>query len=267
MNVFYTILRTCYTIENVQRKTPLMAGAIASGRGKRYYNRSVTDLKGSNLAEKVFGHVVENIRNGTFLPAAKLTEAALASQLGVSHVPVREAMERLQQLGWIKRIPKRGAFVNHFDTEEIEKLYQFREIIEVGAIRLVAEKITPEQLGQLKQELDLLFKTEQNDIKAFEAADNRFHQLMVRFAGIDRLDSIFESVILQARCFFYLGAALTGPRTRRIKDKLVPADHQDIYNALAAHDAKAAERLIRKHVRVGCEVSTTISKINELVSS
>jgi len=176
-------------------------------------------------------------------------------------------MERLQQLGWIKRIPKRGAFVNHFDTEEIKKLYQFREIIEVGAARLVAEKIIPEQLALLKQELDTLLATEQDDIKAFEAADNRFHQLIVRFAGIDRLDSIFESVILQARCFFYLGTALTGPRKRKIKDKLVPADHQDIYNALANHDGKTAERLLRKHIRVGCEVSTTISKINELVSS
>ena len=121
-------------------KKEALGGLVATG--------SHNDGSGiSRLSQRVYNHVVANIINGNFKPSMKLVERELAEQTGMSHVPVREAMEKLEQHGWINRIPRRGAFVMEFDAEKLESTYQVREVIEAGAAYIVAQQITSEQLG------------------------------------------------------------------------------------------------------------------------
>ena len=151
------------------------------------------------LSDQVFDYVVEGIAAGRYAQAVRITERELAEALGVSHVPVREAMERLQKEGWIEKSPRRGARVKLIDQAALEMLYQARKVIEAGAVRLVAEHRTEEQIVYLRsvtQRLENAFAT--HDVDGFVAADAEFHRAIVRFTGNTCLIPYYESIFLQS---------------------------------------------------------------------
>ena len=85
------------------------------------------------LSDHVYKYVVENIFENELSQGQKITEAGLAKELQISTAPVREAMIRLAQEGWIKRIPNRGACVNnHVDPDNYRRLYSLRLCLEIG---------------------------------------------------------------------------------------------------------------------------------------
>jgi DNA-binding GntR family transcriptional regulator len=220
---------------------------------------------GARLSDKVFDYVVESIREGRFALGSRITERAIARQLDISHVPVREAMEKLLQHGWVERVEQKGVYVKNFNQAEIEEIYQLREVIEGGAARFAAEKITPRQLEELHQVVELLESAyESNNAEVFKEADTQFHRLIVHFSGNKRLDGIFEAVVLQARCFFFVGASGTSLYARQAREHLEPVSHRLIYEAIAAHDSLRAEELIRNHIRTGCRMITELRNLLSL---
>ena len=80
---------------------------------------------GPRLSERIFEYVVINIANGKLKPTEKISQRKLAQRLGVSPIPVREAMEKLLQCGWIDRFPQRGTYVKSFTNQEILEVYRF----------------------------------------------------------------------------------------------------------------------------------------------
>lgn len=203
-------------------------------------------------AEKVFDYVVENIRTGVFPPSTRITERDLARQLDISHVPVREAMERLQQHGWTEKIPQKGTYVRNFNQNEIAEIYLIREIIEAGAARQIAVTINSDQLKELKKVTDLLESAYESDnAEVFKDADAQFHRLLVHFTGSPRLDNIFESVVLQAKCFFFIGASGASLYAQKAREYHQPVSHTLIYEAIEAHDVDLAENLVRQHIQAG----------------
>ena len=219
------------------------------------------------LAEVIFESVVAGIRNGKYKPGQKITERQVAEELQTSHVPVREAMEKLQQLGWIDRVPHRGAYIKKLDTDEIRKVSQIREVFEAGAVRIATQNITSEQLGQLQHTVDLLEQACQNrDAQRYEELDCRFHQQLIGCVGNNKLDGLFETVILQSHGFFLAGAVQAAFSWGENLEELRAGSHKRIYEALASHDRDKAENLIREHVRGGCELAVTITKAKDILN-
>ena len=161
-------------------------------------------------------------------------------------------MERLQLHGWIEKIPQKGAYIKNFNQDEIAEIYLIREIIEAGAARQVALTINDDQLLELKQVTDLLESAyESNNGAVFKDADAQFHRLLVHYNNSQRLDNIFESIVLQARCFFFIGVSGTSLYTRKACEYLQPVSHTLIYQAIEAHDADLAETQVRRHIQAG----------------
>jgi DNA-binding GntR family transcriptional regulator len=247
------------TIEEVQMSTMERVVALHAKRNSKAYS-------GSALVEKVYDYVVENIRRGNWLSGVKIAEAKVASELGISHIPVREAMERLQQDGWIDRIANRGAFVKKLDINVVCDLFQIREMVETGSVRAIAETITDEQLDELKSVSDLCDSAREiNNMDISQKADIHFHRLLVHFTGNARLESMFESILLQSRGAFFDDSHGT-PFYTQLRGLLQAADHSQIYQSLASHDTVKAEQLIREHIRIGrvsavkfCELFSEVS--------
>ena len=215
-------------------------------------------------SEKVFDYVVTNIRSGVLPPSTRITERDLARQLDISHVPVREAMERLHLHGWIEKIPQKGAYVKSFDQNDIAEIYLIREIIESGAARQVALNINSDQLEELKQVTDLLESAyESNNAEVFRDADAQFHRLLVHFSGSPRMDTIFESIVLQARCFFFIGVSGTSLYTQKAREYHQPVSHTLIYEAIEARDVELAENLTRRHIQAG---RSMISELRDILN-
>lgn len=108
--------------------------------------------------------VVDNLRHlileGEFAPGDKLQQEELAAILGVSAMPVREGLRRLQAEGLVEFIPRRGAFVATLSADELDEIYCMREELEALGFRWALEQIGPEVVKRLR---DLLRQVEESE--------------------------------------------------------------------------------------------------------
>src|ERR1700691_1970913 len=93
-----------------------------------------------NLTELTYRSIKEQLLDGTLREGMRLTEELLATQLGISKSPVREALNRLEVEGLVCIESRRGAYVREFSSKEVSDLYDLREMLELHAV--AAAKLT-----------------------------------------------------------------------------------------------------------------------------
>lgn len=112
-----------------------------------------------SLAEKSYWHIHRKLSRGELLPGARLVNRALAGEIGVSVIPVREAIHRLASEGLVQHIPGAGAFVRELSLQDLDELYILRDALESCAAEEAARHITEGQLDELasiQQQMDQL---------------------------------------------------------------------------------------------------------------
>lgn len=195
------------------------------------------------LEETIYREIKRAIVTRSLGPGAPLQEQELADYFGTSRTPIRAAFRRLEQERLIQIIPNRGTFVVNPSREEIAQVFQVRTHLEALATRLAAERITPEQLERGRQliaeEREAFANNQPGEIFRIST---EFHELIAAASGNAWLRDLISQSI--ARCVIYLAffddIDPAHPRS--------PGWHQSILNALAAHDADEASRLMSEHV-------------------
>ncbi len=180
------------------------------------------------------------------VPGTPLIEGQIASQLGISKTPVREALARLAGEGLVLTEAGRGSVVAGISEQTIRELYQLRIILESASLREVAPDLTSADLDDL---IALARATEdarkRNDQRAFIEANELFHLSLIRKGGNQSLiaivDGIFEQV-RRVRIAIYQAAVTHG-----VADH-VEGNHQAILEALAARDAERAAAMIQSDI-------------------
>ena len=116
------------------------------------YYKSVQDdiAAGLPLAINIFIKLREDILRGKLKNGEKLTEQRICNEYNVSRTPVREAFRLLEQEGLITMIPNRGAFVTGFSEQDVADMYDMRKVYEVLAFEWAVERITPEEMADIK---------------------------------------------------------------------------------------------------------------------
>lgn len=206
------------------------------------------------LAEQVYEHILttlvfppegEEVRCGS-----KITESELADELQVSNGPVREALFRLRQEGWIRTRPNRGSYLVDFsDRETAAEIFRFRLSVETGAFYSLAESATDAQLGELKNVVDKLNEArDRAAIADFRRADIEFHLKVVEFAGGQALKAVYRPKLLQwyAMAYHVLKQTLGDENWSRHME--VPAtSHLMLYRSLAQHNPVKVAEIISRH--------------------
>jgi DNA-binding GntR family transcriptional regulator len=219
----------------------------------------------SKLFQNAREYVISKIRNGEFPPGAKISEARIAQDLSMSQIPVREAMIALNHEGWVERVLNKGVFVKQFDLEEMKHLFEVRELIEIGIIVSLAEKITDKQLAELYECLTICEDSrEAKDFDTAERSEAHFHRLLVNFYGNDKLEAIFESILSQAVNLWFRSCDNFPSIAQEVYKQFKRVGHRQIYEALKQHDAKKAKDLLSEHLEVGYR---TMVGIRELMDS
>ena len=210
-------------------------------------------------ADKAFYYVIRQICEGHLHPGEKINNREIAEELHISHTPVREALTRLLDHGWIKRTPKFGAYVSQFTLDEIKQIYSLREVIEVGVVFALGNpqnNVTTQQLSEMEEIVTRIESGFQDvESKLYENADIDFHRKLVDFVGNKRLSNIFDSIILQSKMIFpVLGFdrmklfmefyEASGFDTSELK-----ANHRKIFQAIADKDINKGVQLITQHIR------------------
>ena len=197
--------------------------------------RSVT------LRQSVYEALVELVITGRFRPGQHLVETQLGRRLGVSRQPVREALHRLQAEGWIEIRPGEGAFVHVPTGQEIDELLDVRELLEMHAARLAAQRADTGQVARLQS---ICRQSEaagrDGDAERLVAANDDFHRAVAGIAGNTVLATLAGIVARRARWHYRLVAP------RRGKDS--SGEHREIAEAIAAADPQRAAKAARLHV-------------------
>lgn len=183
----------------------------------------------------------EMILDGTIPPGERLNEVALASALGISRGPLREAIQRLAGEGLLTMISHRGAFVRTFEAREIDELYDMRCAYEMYAARLICQRADDEQLAGLES-----FVTEtgvaMDDGNGRYPADRDFHRRLLALAG----NATLERAALDAQDQISLARSMSAKAPSRAKAAL--GEHEAIVAALRSRDAETAVRLVQQHL-------------------
>jgi len=195
--------------------------------------------------DRVYAALKELIVDNRLRPGVKLTHQELAERLKVSRTPVREALERLYQEGFVVHRPRRGFYVAEIDEDEARELYELREALELYALRRsMARGLKPADLRML-EELNQRYRSLLRDDATRErmVADRDFHLALAACADnralLRAMDGVFERLILKIR--------VEGYRTVRGVEAL--EEHLTLMQALHAEDAARAEQVLAAHIQ------------------
>lgn len=225
----------------------------------------IVQLPPQSRADQVAQIVIARICNGDYKPGMKIGERKLARELHMSQIPVREAFEKLIQCGWIEKKLQKGAFIRRFDEDEIVKLFEVRQIIEAGAIYLLAPRITDKQLEKLEIIVRRLQTASQaGDVMLYEQADLEFHKTIIMFVDNPRMLEIYDNILSQSHGFF-LSAAVKAAFSwgRQLENNV--SGHHKILNALREGDSQKAQREIISHIDLGCNFAVMIAHAQSII--
>ena len=195
------------------------------------------------LRELVLEAIREAIKNGTLQPRERLMEIQLADDLGVSRTPVREALRKLEQEGFIVMVPRKGAYVSDLSMKDVADVFEIRAALEGLAGALAAERITDEELELMERML--VEKGEainQNDIDKLVEADTKFHEAMYTASRNERLSTIISNLREQIQRFRLTSLSVPGRREDSLKE------HRQLLEAIQSRDIQVARQLAQEHI-------------------
>jgi DNA-binding GntR family transcriptional regulator len=202
-------------------------------------------VRNLTLREQVLEHLREEILSSRLEPGAELNEVALASSLGVSRGPIREALGRLAAEGLVTVTPRRGTIVTKLTKQEFMDAYQVREALESLAIRLAVPRLTDEDRAELhRMSAEMRRLAQADDSSAFFEINRRFHEKLVAASGNRRLQAMHEQLLGQMGRLLRKSAELRGGLGESA------TAHEAILDAVDAGDAERAGRLMAEHIEV-----------------
>lgn len=211
--------------------------------------------KNVSLADQVFEKLERDILCSKYQIGEVLTEIRLSEELGVSRTPVREALRRLAHEHIVKETGK-GALVVGITKADIRDIYDIRLNIEGMAVRRAVENMTPENLKQLRDAVEMQeFYLTKDNHEYLRNFDSQFHELIYQFSNSNTFEEILN--LLHKKTMKFRRVSLGSPH--RAQDSV--AEHKAILTAIAAGDADLAEKLMIEHVNnareniLKCEVN------------
>lgn len=209
--------------------------------------RSIVDRHGRQfrtVGDMAYEVIREGILTGVFAPGERLRQDALATQIGVSRIPVRSALMKLESQGLITFEPYRGAIVNTLTASGAREIYEIRAALESYALRKAMTAMTPERLARLEQ-----LATELNEVENGEEFLQRRAEFYHELYDVKRqprlvkmIDRLREEV---GRYSIEHNLNYVRPPGER--------DHAKLLGFLRANDVEGAVRWLEEHLDQICE--------------
>jgi DNA-binding GntR family transcriptional regulator len=203
-------------------------------------------LPDQSLADAVADRLRQAIHAGEYAPGRRLVERTLSDELGVSHIPVREALTKLEDEGLVVRLPRRGARVAQLSPKSIAEVSSMRVLLEGFVVRRVSERWTPKLERDLLRLADrMVAAAEKGDAAAVLDLDHRFHERLWRQCDHSILIEIASHLRGRIQSFLRATIQTLSP------DELVAhaMTHRTLTQVIAAGDADAAVEAMRVHIQ------------------
>lgn len=204
---------------------------------------SLHDRAPASAEAEAYAFLLGRIREGLLAPGTRLRAEEIATEIGMSRMPVREALRRLDSEGLVTLRPNRGAVVAGYKPEEILELFEMRSVLEGLAVRLAAPHFGEEQLVEMR---DLVAHMAHGETKSARWINRHwaFHAYVCGLSGrtrllreIERMHTVLEPYL---RIWF----------TKVSKPLHMVDDHEALIRVLATRDPARAEAAMREHILI-----------------
>ncbi|MGW7533892.1 GntR family transcriptional regulator [Amycolatopsis sp. NPDC054798] len=193
-------------------------------------------------SERVTEQLRDEILDGTRAPGSKLVERDLAAEMGVSRVPVRDALRALGNEGLVTPRPRSWSVVREFTASDVADLNEVRTAFEGLTFRLAAQRRTREGLARLREVLDEELRAARaGDAVAARRAAADFHEVVTSLSANELLGELERT--LRSRMRWLLG--------QHDDLEAMAAEHELLYEAIVDRDVERVERLVLAHLATG----------------
>jgi len=208
------------------------------------------ELTHKPLKEEIFDALHRHIIAGKYGPGDWLRQEDIASQMGVSMTPVREALDLLVASGLAERVPYRGVRVREMSTKDIVEAYGMRLVLEAMIARDAAMNIIPSQVASLKKILDEMKKqVKLNEMPRERQLSREFHSAIAEASGNDLLIKLYAVVTNAFPDWLLYEALYRNPELLATSVAQTLEEHTAILNALTKGDADKAVQASIAHVQ------------------
>lgn len=197
--------------------------------------------RAQSLSDQIAEQIKDALVQGQLIPGQRLSATGLARQYQVSHIPIREALNRLQVEGHLIVIPNRGFFVPELSLADVEDIYLWRQVLEDQAHGVVVPLLTGEDLAQMSELCKRMRKASlDNDPIYFHRINREFHFIPFYRTG-NRLPRLLDP--LWAAASHYQSVLI------RVEQSLpqLQEQHERLLEAFRARDANAAVAIGAEH--------------------
>ena len=195
----------------------------------------------SIVIEQIYNDIRNKILKNEYAPGSKLSENSLSNDYDCSRTPVREAIKRLEQDGFVTVLPHSGSYVKEMTIREYQYLAEMRSYLESLAFRLNCENKTDvKPFAKILDQMDECDLT--NDVLVFSNLHFQFHLAMVEASGNETLYTTYRRLNLYANSLLF-NQQLTVKRRQITQD-----EHRKILAYMASQDIVKGERFMFAHL-------------------
>ena len=192
---------------------------------------------------QVLNKLMDWIMDGKLKMGEKLNTEELARQLGVSRMPIREALKSLEKMGLAESIPYVGVKLVSLEQEDVLQIYLMRQLLEPLAAGEACKKITEEQIHELEEihkEYVPIVEADEIDAKKLYLQNRKFHFAIYSISEMDRVCAMIESLWDTLSFFKLIYGRDVIKNTNGAKNMI--AEHQGYIDALKDRDAERLKK-------------------------
>jgi len=198
----------------------------------------------SDHVERAYEGIRMMLFNNRILPGRKISYRQLADELGMSLTPVIQALKRLEHQGLVRHEPNRGYFTEPMSLQEVQEIYDLREILETALLPDVMKNLDEGAIRRLRKMVQAVNTAKAvNDLNQRIVGDRDFHLALAEISGkripVQVLRHLFDLLYLK-----YSGSLLFAAATES-----VGAQHNAIFDAVISHELNRAQQAMRDHFR------------------
>lgn len=189
-----------------------------------------------------YNYVLDSILSGELKPSMRVPTEAVAENLGISRMPVRDALRQLESDGMVTIMTNRGATISQYAPEEVSELIEMRAVLEALAARLALTHIGNAEVDELEHLKWRMDKVAQ-ELPLWIAAHDAFHNYLTSCSRKPLLIQQAQRMRLMLRPYFSTYYAQSNEL------EIAGLEHQSVIDAIKSGDADLLERTVRAHVR------------------
>jgi len=202
-----------------------------------------------SLGEHVYDRLKQAIVDGQMEAGSRIIEHRIATALGISRTPVREAIHKLDRTGFLDRLPSGGFAVASLSREGIEEVFGIRSVLESYAARLATIKYEEKELGPLEDKLrEYRSCLEDGQPEALNKINTEFHDVLYALSRSPKLIEIIGDLKDQISKFRRI--LLEDKSLAKVSDH----DHNKMLEAIKNRDPDRVEKLVKEHILRGQKV-------------